>query len=365
MRLPDFLRAHRGENITIRTKDGSQEIYVGTVDGVSYPKLNAFCLGQLEMRFAQAERNLEHAGENGKKKDQCERYMQNTLKRLEGFKAVQLRSIVAIEQSTIDPSYTFVTITGTEGGITYSPNLQHGDMDTEGALRLAAGMLRDAKTELLSFYRTPPPERDRYRVEAVEKWILENPLQLPINGSYMLSEIRKMAEAERLAKYTAKGTQVPRKWRDLMNKVILMGRLTADPDLKQSQNGSSYARFTLAVNRRGNDEADFIYCAVFGQRAEALARYVTKGTRLLICGHINVESWDDNGQRRYNTSVIVDDWEFCERKADSQGNGSEPPPERDNRRERDSREGRDRRNGQQDRRGNRRERDYYDEPDYR
>ena len=362
MRLPEYLRLHRGENITIRTKDGSQEIYVGTVDGVSYPKLNAFCLGQLEMRFAQAERNLEHAGENGKKKDQCERYMQNTLKRLEGFKAVQLRSIVAIEQSTMDPSYTFVTITGTEGGITYSPDLQHGDMDTEGALRLAAGMLRDAKTELLSFYRTPPPERDRYKVEAVENWILKNPMQLPIDGSYILSEIRKIAEAEKLDRYRVKGTAVPRKWRDLMNKVILMGRLTADPDLKQSQNGSSYARFTLAVNRRGGDEADFIYCTVFGQRAEALARYTAKGTKLLICGHINVESWDDNGQRKYNTTVIIDDWEFCEKKQDAQPSGSAPPPERDNRRERDNRD----RRQQQDRRGSRRERDYYDdEPDYR
>lgn len=363
MRLPDFLRVHRGENITIRTQDGSQEIYVGTVDGVDYDTLNAFCETQLETAFFRAVRNYNNA------KPQLEaaayKTVLNSLRKYKDFAPVQLRPIVAIEQSIMDPSYTFVMITGTEGGVTFSPDMVHCEMDTDGALQLAAGMLRDAKHELLQYYRTPPPERDRYKVEAVEKWILENPLQLPINGSYVLSEIRKMAEAERLAKYTAKGTQVPRKWRDLMNKVILMGRLTADPDLKQSQNGSSYARFTLAVNRRGGDEADFIYCTVFGQRAEALARYVTKGTRLLICGHINAESWDDNGQRRYNTSVIVDDWEFCEKKADSQGNGSAPPPERDNRRERDSREGRDRRNGQQDRRGNRRERDYYDEPDYR
>ena len=351
MRLPEYLRLHPGENITIRTLKGSQEIYVGTVEGVDYEEINNYCESKLESGFFHAERKFLFTPPH--LKDSNYRMMQNAMRRYKDFVPVQLRKIVNIERSELEPSYTFVTITGTEGGVPFNPKVEYKEMDTEGALRLAAVIFKDAKYELLGYFRTPPV--DDYLIKKTEDWILDNVLALPINGEYMLNETRSIYEMERLQKYSVKGTAVPRKWRDLMNKVILMGRLTAEPELRQSNAGNSYARFTMAVNRRGKDEADFISCAVFGQRAEALAKYVTKGQRILICGHINVDSYDDNGQRRYNTTVIIDDWEFCEKKQDSQGNGS--APQQDNRRERDRRQA-----PRQDRRNSRRERDnYYDD----
>lgn len=356
MRLPEYLRLHTGENITIRTNCGSQEIYVGPVEGVNYDEINRYCESKLESSFFHAEVRYRYSSPRGK--DTAYRMLQSSLTRYKDFIPVQLRPIVNIERSELCPSYTFVTITGTEGGIPFNPKIESREMDTEGALRLAAGIFKDAKYELLGYWRTPP--KDEYLIKKTEDWILNNVLALPINGEYMLSQTRSIYETEKLEQYSVKGTAVPRKWRDLMNKVILMGRLTQEPDLRQSQGGNSYVRFTLAVNRRGKDETDFISCALFGQRAEALAKYVTKGQRILVCGHINVDSYDDNGQRRYNTTVIIDDWEFCEKKQDTearQPSGSTPAPQ-DNRRERDTgqRPARTERRQRQQR-----ERDYYDD----
>lgn len=97
-----------------------------------------------------------------------------------------------------------------------------------------------------------------------------------------------------------------------MNKVILVGRLTKDPDLKfASGSGKAVARFSLAVNRpMKRDEADFINCVAFGKIAETITQYLTKGRQLAITGNIRTGSYEKEGQMRYTTDVIIDSFEF-------------------------------------------------------
>lgn len=107
-----------------------------------------------------------------------------------------------------------------------------------------------------------------------------------------------------------------------MNKVILMGRLTRDPEVRYSQgeNSTAVARFTLAVDRRfrreGNDaNADFIGCVAFGRNAEFIEKYFRQGTKVLITGHIQTGSYTNrDGQKVYTTDVVVEDQEFAESK---------------------------------------------------
>jgi single-strand DNA-binding protein len=111
-----------------------------------------------------------------------------------------------------------------------------------------------------------------------------------------------------------------------MNKVQLIGRLTRDPDIRysQGQNQTCIARFTLAVDRRranadGQREADFISCAAFGKTAELMEKYVKKGMRVAIGGHIQTGSYTNkDGARVYTTEVILDDLEFLEYKSAAQ-----------------------------------------------
>ena len=115
-----------------------------------------------------------------------------------------------------------------------------------------------------------------------------------------------------------------------MNKVILMGRLTRDPDVRYSQgeNTTAVARFTLAVDRRfvrrdGNGEqtADFIGCVAFGKTAEFVERYFRQGMRMTICGRIQTGSYTNrDGQKVYTTDVVVEEVEFAESK-NASGNG--------------------------------------------
>ncbi len=115
-----------------------------------------------------------------------------------------------------------------------------------------------------------------------------------------------------------------------MNKVILMGRLTRDPEIRYSQNDQSMAiaRYTLAVDRRGRRDgndgqqtADFISCTAFRQQAEFAERYLRKGMKIAIVGRIQTGSYTNrDGQRVYTTDVIVEDHEFCESKAASASN---------------------------------------------
>ena len=103
-----------------------------------------------------------------------------------------------------------------------------------------------------------------------------------------------------------------------MNKVVLVGRLTKDPELKFAQGtGTAVATFTVAVNRRfkreGQPEADFIPIVVFGKQAEATATYVTKGKLISVSGNIQTRNYEaKDGTRRYVTEVVSDEVEFLE-----------------------------------------------------
>ena len=98
-----------------------------------------------------------------------------------------------------------------------------------------------------------------------------------------------------------------------MNKVILIGRLTKDPELRYAAgSGTAVCRFTLAVARQfKKDETDFINCIAFNKPGEAIAQYVTKGRRLAVVGNIRTGSYDgQDGIKRYTTDVIVESFEF-------------------------------------------------------
>ena len=107
-----------------------------------------------------------------------------------------------------------------------------------------------------------------------------------------------------------------------MNKVILMGRLTRDPDIRYSagENATAVARYTLAVDRRfsRNNEAtaDFISCVAFGKSAEFAEKYLRQGIKIAVTGRIQTGSYTNReGQKVYTTEVVVEDQEFAESKA--------------------------------------------------
>jgi single-strand DNA-binding protein len=106
-----------------------------------------------------------------------------------------------------------------------------------------------------------------------------------------------------------------------MNKVILIGRLTRDADVRYSQgeNASAVARYTLAVDRKfkrdGEQSADFISCVAFGKSAEFAEKYLKKGTKIAVVGRIQTGSYTNkDGQKVYTTDVIVEEQEFAESK---------------------------------------------------
>lgn len=115
-----------------------------------------------------------------------------------------------------------------------------------------------------------------------------------------------------------------------MNKVVLMGRLTRDPEIRYSQgeNPLAIARYTLAVNRtfrRNQDgqEADFINCVVFGKSAEFAEKYLKQGIKIVVSGRIQTGSYTNKeGQKVYTTEVIVDEQEFAESKSASENAGN-------------------------------------------
>ena len=101
-----------------------------------------------------------------------------------------------------------------------------------------------------------------------------------------------------------------------MNQVILIGRLTKDPEVRYSGEGTAVGRYCLAVDRRSKkDEADFINCVTFGKSAEFAEKYLTKGMKIAIHGRIQTGSYKNkDGQTVYTTDVVVEDHEFCESK---------------------------------------------------
>ena len=113
-----------------------------------------------------------------------------------------------------------------------------------------------------------------------------------------------------------------------MNKVILMGRLTRDPEVRYSQGASqtTVARYTIAVDRRfgrreGEPDADFFNCTAFGKQAEFVEKYLHKGTKILMSGRIQNDNYTNkDGQMVYSVRIMTDEIEFAESKNASAGN---------------------------------------------
>lgn len=116
-----------------------------------------------------------------------------------------------------------------------------------------------------------------------------------------------------------------------MNKVILMGRLTKDPELRYTNtNNTAVCSFTVAVNRRvkqGEErQADFISCQAWTKTAEFIQKYFTKGSPIAVVGRIQTRTWDDNeGKKHYVTEVVVDEVQFVDGAKKSENTGAPKP----------------------------------------
>ena len=121
----------------------------------------------------------------------------------------------------------------------------------------------------------------------------------------------------------------------MLNKVILMGRLTADPELRRTQSDRAVTSFTLAVNRsftkKGEQpQTDFIDCVAWGNTAEFVSRWFTKGLQVAVTGRLQVRPWEDKqGQKRRSTEVVVDEAFFADSKRESGSSGGGQPARSD------------------------------------
>lgn len=114
----------------------------------------------------------------------------------------------------------------------------------------------------------------------------------------------------------------------MINKVVLIGRLTADPELRKTQNGTSVVSYTLAVGRsikkEGQSEADFINCVAWNKTADLMVDYLHKGSLIGITGRIQTRNYQNEyGNKVYVTEVITDELQFLEPKSDSNGNNAQ------------------------------------------
>ena len=121
-----------------------------------------------------------------------------------------------------------------------------------------------------------------------------------------------------------------------MNKLIITARPTKDPEIRYSQgtNSTAVAKFDVAVNRKfkreGEADADFFSCVAFGKQAEAIEKYVRKGTKILIEGEVRNNNYTNrDGQKVYGTQIFVESFEFCESKQNADGNNNAPAPSSD------------------------------------
>ena len=116
-----------------------------------------------------------------------------------------------------------------------------------------------------------------------------------------------------------------------MNKVVLSGRLCADPDVRYSEvrgEQMAVASYRLAVNRIKSDETDFITCVAFGKAGEFAEKYLKQGTKMLISGRIQTGKYtNQDNQTIYTTNVVVETQEFCESKKNSENNKAQEPQE--------------------------------------
>lgn len=115
-----------------------------------------------------------------------------------------------------------------------------------------------------------------------------------------------------------------------MNKVILIGRLTADPELRHTQSGTAVCRYRLAVDRpikkEGQQNVDFLNCLAWNKNAEFASRYLHKGTKIAVEGRIQTGSYEKDGVKHYTTDIIIDRHEFCESKAPAEPGSNYPAP---------------------------------------
>ena len=116
-----------------------------------------------------------------------------------------------------------------------------------------------------------------------------------------------------------------------MNKVILIGRLTKDPEIRYTQTSKAVANFTIAVSRRfKKDEADFINCVAWDKTAEFISKYFSKGSMIAVVGRIQTRTWEDSeGKKRYVTEVIVDEVYFAGSKTETDKVADSPDYEDD------------------------------------
>ena len=107
----------------------------------------------------------------------------------------------------------------------------------------------------------------------------------------------------------------------MLNRIILMGRLTREPELRHTQQGTAVASFSLAVDRNGREKAtDFVDCVAWRQTAEFITRFFHKASSICVVGTIQTRSWtDQQGQKRYSTEVVVDEAMFV----DARGEGAD------------------------------------------
>ena len=122
-----------------------------------------------------------------------------------------------------------------------------------------------------------------------------------------------------------------------MNKAILMGRLTRDPEMRTTPQGTSVCSFSIAVNRRfsreGQQQADFINCVAWRQQAEFICKYFSKGSMIAVVGSIQTRTWDgQDGKKQYATEVVVDEAHFTGSKTETGTNSgsqdfSQPAPQ--------------------------------------
>lgn len=117
-----------------------------------------------------------------------------------------------------------------------------------------------------------------------------------------------------------------------MNKVILIGRLTKDPEVRRTQDGKAVGNYTLAVDRKyaknEQQQADFIRCQVWEKKAEFAEQYLRKGTKICVTGRIQTGEYTNRkGDKVYTTDVVVEDQEFCEKKQDAPQEPPQEPPQ--------------------------------------
>lgn len=114
----------------------------------------------------------------------------------------------------------------------------------------------------------------------------------------------------------------------MLNSVILMGRLTRDPELRQTDKGTLVCSFSVAVDNGYGEtkKTDFINCVAWRQTAEFISKYFKKGSMIALEGRLSTRTWDDNGTTRYATEVSVREVDFCGGKSEGQNNTSDASP---------------------------------------